>query len=92
MQESVIFHENVGEFPLQLLADELDKYYIVAPHCSKVLCASDYGQPYCRVRRLTILFHKRLAVPSLDFTLDLLERSVQGFLMFVLLERSVQGF
>ena len=58
-QESVVYHENVSGFPLQLLRDELSDMYVVSDSMSCLVCPSRFGQAYERVRRLTILWHKR---------------------------------
>ena len=68
LQEDIIYHENVAEFPLSIVQDELSEFYIVSTEYSVVLCSTLYGQPNRRTRRLSILFHKRLAVAQIDMT------------------------
>ena len=68
LQEDVVYHENVQDFPFALLQEELGDFYIIRPEDSVCLCPSDYGQPYRRIRRLSILFHKRLVVARIDLT------------------------
>ena len=76
LQEDVIYHENVPDFPFSLLQQELGDMYIVRPEDSVIVCASDCGQPYRRNRRLTIMFHKRLAVARLMWSwTDFAERA-----------------
>ena len=62
LQELIIFHENVPEFPLSLLESELGDIYLVLPQFSHVVCPSKFGQPCERPRRLTLLWHKSLVV------------------------------
>ncbi len=59
IQEWVVYHENVSEFPLRLLEEELGDIYVVVPAMSAKVCPSKYGQAYERVRRLTIMWHKK---------------------------------
>ena len=59
VQEPIIFHENVEGFPIQLLREELGDLYLVHDNMSKMVCPSHFGQPYERVRRLTLMFHKK---------------------------------
>jgi len=58
----VIIHENVGEFPLKLLRDAFGDLYLVLEWCSVVLSLCEHGQANDRVRRISILFHKRCIV------------------------------
>lgn len=57
LQENFIVHENVPTFNADVLIDLLGEFYALVD--SLVLNASDYGQPYERSRRITILRHKR---------------------------------
>eukprot|EP00973_Karenia_brevis_P038790 5353059-Karenia_brevis.AAC.1 len=56
LQEPVIVHENVEGFDLKLLEDGLGKEYNIQ---SCILDSVDFGWPVRRVRRYTILTHKR---------------------------------
>ena len=62
IRELIVVHENVGEFPLALLQEELGMYYIIEPRLSQIVCSSQLGQPYERVRRWSILINKELVI------------------------------
>ena len=62
IQEKWILHENVEGFPVRLLCKALGDLYVVGNETSALLCTTDLGQPYDRVRRCTWCIHKRTIV------------------------------
>ena len=71
LQEGIIYHENVGEFSLQLSQDELGDLYVIQPSLSCIICPSLHGQAYERARRLSIIIHKSLIVAPVARNLSL---------------------
>ena len=64
VQEDTILHENVKEFPVELLMKNFSDIYVVGRETSLTVNASAFGQAYDRTRRLTWLQHKRTVVTS----------------------------
>ena len=67
--EPIICHENVGEFPLELLIVNFSRQYLVHPAMSHILCSSEMGQPYERVRRWSVMIRKDFIMSHIDSTL-----------------------
>eukprot|EP00973_Karenia_brevis_P005292 724408-Karenia_brevis.AAC.1 len=58
LQQAVIVHENVEGFDMDLLRDSLGEIYDIQ---TCVLDAVDFGWPVRRVRRYSVLTHKKKA-------------------------------
>ena len=58
IQEELVLHENVPQFPPSCLQQLLGYLHIVREQLSVVLNARDFGNPYERSRRWTFLIHK----------------------------------
>eukprot|EP00969_Alexandrium_andersonii_P072193 3185885-Alexandrium_andersonii.AAC.1 len=57
LQEPLVLHENVGQFPLQVLEAFLGKWYVIMP----LLTTPDaLGHPVVRQRRITLLVHRQV--------------------------------
>ena len=54
IQEEIILHENVPQFPLSCMQQLLGDLYVVSEELSVVLNARDFGNPYERSRRWTL--------------------------------------
>lgn len=56
LQEDIIVHEEVKEYPIEDLIFFLDKYYVMQSVLTNPL---EIGNPVARVRRITVFLHKK---------------------------------
>ena len=69
IQEPLILHENVAQFPLEVLEAFLGDIYILSVNLTVLLWAYNFGNPYDRRRRWTYMPLKRSIVFSPERTL-----------------------
>ena len=79
IQEPFFYHENVGQFPLSILIEELGELYFIDERNSAVCDAANHGNSYTRASRLTIAVHRREMMSCLPIQRNL---DTDGFVAF----------